>query len=374
MPFKFAKLIILVFTALLTVVSCSNSDDGPMDLSPDGQQYTGKGFYLGAEIDSSRRYHLVGDTLFVRLDSLWTLTRCHLNSLDLVPTVSDSVLHISFDVQLRSVSDALCAATLFVPDTLVKVPWQNAWNNVRLLVVDGMPTGTIFPDTAYQSTDDYYLTGKDSILVRNGTLKRDTFSFYLDSAFAQSALWPRRTPGNPTLMLYTDSLQVANYWWKPISSSCNKRLDDCTTMPDTIWPSSWTTTDTALIVIRPTCIDTTLDYCTATGWVDDSTHPGTLQKLSDTTRYNSWIYIESITSCQSPDSWKALAGTASAGRSVSLIRDIFIPSASETSCEQSGIAGWFLINAVTRAEIVDSTLVEAMLHARSQATIADTLP
>jgi len=341
-----------------------------MDLSPDGTSYTGKGFYLSAELDSSRRIHLIQDTLSIRIDSLWAVSSCFLEALELRDSLVDSTLFLRFDVPLRSTGDPACATSLFLPDTLLRIPMRASWSSIRRIIVTGTPRSTVFPDTSKNAVPDSpYL---DTILVRSGQIIRDTASFYLDSLFFDKNHWPRRTPGDTSLLLRLDSQTVYEHPWRPVGTSCANILEDCPTITDTLWPTTWYKGKTAYIQLRTVCADTSRVYCAANGYTVKDTS-AELAHYSDTTRHTSLYYLEPTKPCTGLDYWGPLSGTLSAKSHVYLPRGLFVPDANETDCMAGAISGWHIVNLTTNREITDSSFAHELLDDAARASIADTL-
>lgn len=358
---------------LMLLGACTQSGDGAMDLNPDGNVQQGTGFYLVAEIDDSHRIHLAQDTLRIRLDSIWAISQCFLDSLVLHDSlVNDTTLFLRYEVRLLSNGDPACPSRMFLPDTLMNVPMRTDWNAVRQIIITGTPRSDIITDTTRKDSA-WFNPYLDSIRVRRGTLVSDTFFFYFDSLFYDAALWPRKTPGDTAILQRLDSLKPQSYTWRPLQATCSDIRDNCPTRPDTLWPTSWYSGVTPFITIRPVCSDSARTYCNATAYQTDTTTAGDIQTYLDTTYFSSLYYIEKNGPCAALGYWGRLQGTLQAGYSVSLIREAFYPEPNEPDCGTNAIPGWFILNLSTNQEVTSSAIAQEILDAANHATIADTL-
>ena len=366
--------IFLLFFTLLWV-SCTQSKDGAMSLSTQNETLTGKGFYLVAELDSSRRVHLSQDSISLRLDSLWGVSTCFLQNLQVQSRIeNDSVLMLHIDVQLEADPDALCASTLFLPDTLLRIPMQPHWESIRQIVVEGTPKSHLWPDSIRPEDPAWTSHYLDSIWVRSGKLQRDTLSFYLDSLFTIPEHWPRRTPGDTSLLIQLDSNSIQEYAWFTVLSSCTKEPISCPTRPDTLWPRSWILGDTAQVTVRFVCADTSKTYCQGNTYSVDSSTASPIQLRSDTTRYTSSYIIEKSNHCSVLDSWNPIQGTLAAKNKIRFDRTIFLPSPTEPICISALENQWLVINAYNSELVTDSAQIQEILNAFEQASISDPMP
>src|SRR5574344_728245 len=126
----------LVCAALL-FWGCSQSDDGPIPLYPDGVDVSGYGYVLSATLDSGSRFHLRSDTLTLRLDSMWTLSDCFLSSIEIQDTLIDTVAVMRVRLALGVNGTTDCPAPFFRPDTILRIPVPADWKNVREVYVVG---------------------------------------------------------------------------------------------------------------------------------------------------------------------------------------------------------------------------------------------
>lgn len=360
--------------AFMLLGACTQSRDGAMDLNPDGNVQQGTGFYLVAELNDSHRIHLSQDTLRIRLDSIWAISHCFLDSLVLHDSlVNDTTLFLRYEVRLLSDGDPSCPSRMFLPDTLLNVPMRANWNAVRQIIITGTPRSDIIQDTTRQDSAWFHDSHLDSIRVRRGTLASDTFFFYFDSLYFDPALWPRKTPGDTAVLMRLDSLKARSYAWRPVQATCNDIRDNCPTRPDTLWPTSWLGSVTTFVTIRPVCSDSTRTYCSATAYQTDTTNAGDIQSHPDTTFYSSLYYIEKNGTCAGLGYWGPIQGTLQAGYSASLIREAFNPAADEPDCSSNAVPGWLILNLSTNQEVTSSAIAQEILDAANHATIADTL-
>lgn len=269
--------ILAVFACFL--LSCSQPDDGPISVYPDGMHDRGEGYVLKARIDSGRVVHLRKDTLKVELDSLWTLANCFLRELRFDESVDDTTLSL-FPVVRLKMTDEDCATPPFHPETTLFLLPNDSWKNYR--------------EVRVYNTDGRL---EDSIAMRSGKFLYDTLKIYLDSTFKDYYSLPRRTEGLPSVMRSVDSLKERTFYWRSLPSRCEYIIDTCETVADTAYPKNWSLRDTNLVPIRKECKDSTERYCLARDWVYDSTALGDVQTRLDTLWYTSWYLVLEIPKC-----------------------------------------------------------------------------
>ena len=282
---------IFVFLVSLFLFACSQSDDGPISLYPETILGENDGYVLKLSLDSSGLIHLKTDTLQVHLDSIWSLTNCFLKNLELKERLEDSVLFLIPEVKLR-VSSEDCAAPLYRPDTTLFIAPKNSWKNAR--------------EIRMENTDGKF---QDSVFLRNGFFKNDTFKIYLDSSFNDPYALPRKTKGFPSVLKNIDSLKERTFYYRLMGSKCTYIIDTCETVLDTIYPASWSLLDTNLVPVRKVCKDSTLRYCLTRDYKNDSLKLGNLQTHLDTLWYTSWYFLQHIETCNALNrvSYTALA-------------------------------------------------------------------
>lgn len=353
---------------------CSQSDDGAIPLYPNGVDVSGYGYVLSATLDSGSRFHLKGDTLTLHLDSMWTLSDCFLSSIEIQDTVLDTIAVMRVRLALGVNGKTDCPAPFFRPDTILRIPIPDDWENVRKIYVVGNAANELYTDDTSAAAK---VTVKDEILLRNGSFHLDTISVYLDSAFSDPYNYPRRTPGDSGVVRVLDSLKEWNYAYRLMASSCKQIHDSCETVADTTWPSSWSTADTALVPVRVTCVqDTSLEdsltYCLSANWVNDSADlSDSIFTHKDTSWYSTDYYFEKIPECASVNRGD-FSGTSYAGRYFTTYRELFTPASGETSCGPSALSGWVFVNLTSDEELLDSTAAETILSDWKKASVGKT--
>lgn len=368
----YSALSALVCAALL-FWGCSQSDDGPIPLYPDGVDVSGYGYVLSATLDSGSRFHLRGDTLALRLDSMWTLSDCFLSSIEIQDTVLDTIAVMRVRLALGVNGTTDCPAPFFRPDTVLHIPVPADWKNVREVYVVGNAVNELFPgDTSASAA----VTVKDEILLRDGSFHPDTVSVYLDSAFSDPYNYPRRSPGDSGVVRVLDSLKETDYAYRFMAASCKQIHDSCKTAADTAWPSYWIASDTALVPLRLTCVqDTSVDsltYCLSANWVNDSTHlSDSVYTHKDTTWYSTDYYFEKIPECASVNRGN-FSSASNAGRYFTAYRELFSPASGETSCGPSALPGWVFVNLTSDKELLDSAAAETVLSTWKKASVGKT--
>lgn len=358
----------MLFVALCAIwvlgfyVGCEKDTDGPLSATYSDDVFAGKGYFLSASLDSGKAIHLVGDTLYLQLGKMWTFSNCALKSINLGFSRTDSVGWIKPDIDIL-VTDKDCSAPYYRPDTLIK-----------LIVRDEDVRGVGM--LKVQNDADSVL---DSILVRRGSLSKDTFFIYMDSSFADAHNYPLRTKGKdklgqPTIIRVLDSLTPREFYWRAMKSTCTYRIDMCkNVVPDTIYPTSWNLSDTNLVPVHYACADTDSVYCTKNKWENDSTDLGELQVRPDTIWHYSTYYMEKIPKCGT------FAAFATAyygvGQRVRFIRQLFSPGEDETFCGPSTGSQWMLYNLSGNKMVVDSLgRLDSLIKVWKNADIApDTL-
>ena len=365
----------LIFFFLLATFSslwigCSQSDDGPISLYPGGLDVGGNGYVLAATLDSGNRFHLLGDTLVLHLDSMWTLTNCLLSNIEVNDSLVDSVLTLSIKLVLSAREESDCPAPFFRPDTTLHLPIKEEWKRAREIRVEGNAVNELFKDTSAAAAAT---TFKDSILLRSGSFSLDTIVTYLDSSFKDYHYFPRRAGVNVGVLLLVDSIHETSYAWQSMTSHCKKVHDACDVVPDTLWPSSWLAKDTALVPLRVTCVNDSTVYCLNADWVNDSTNLSEeVYEHKDTTWYVSSYYLEKIPECASLNRGN-FSASLHPGYSSKFSRELYIPAKSESSCGPAGLPKWLAINLSTQKEILDSATTTALVEQWYLATVGDEL-
>lgn len=360
---KYSLLILCALWVLGFYVGCEKDSDGPISVSSGNAEFDGEGFFLSATIDSGRALHIVGDTLYLSLGNIWSFSNCALQSIKVEQNREDSSLYLAPVIRIHATEDD-CAAPYFRPDTVLKI-----------ILTDGVVKN--IASIKVKNSNDSIL---DSILLRRGTLERDTFFIYMDSAFASPHSYPIRTKDTkksdsiPTLIRVLDSLTPRVFYWRTIKSTCTHRIDMChSTIADTIYPSSWKISDTNLVPVHYACADTDSVYCINSKWEHDSTSLGELQERPDTIWHYSTYFVEKIPECGTYGSINA--AYYGVGQRVRFIRELFSPDESETFCGPSTGRQWMVYNMNGMKMVVDSlSMLDSLLLTWKEATVApDTL-
>lgn len=360
------KYVALVAALLLAAIftGCENDNDGPISASPDSFQYKGEGFFLSASLDSGKAIHLMSDTLYIQLGNIWTFSNCALQSIKLDAWTQDTVLFVEPHFNILA-DETDCPAPYFRPDTVLK----------RVLSKDDFADVSIIK---IKNNQDSLL---DSIVLRRGEFVTDTFSVYMDSSFAVSANWPLRTTDKkddkavPTILRVLDSLKPQEFYWRTMEARCTHRVDMCKSIvADTVYPTSWSESDTVLVPIHYACADSDSVYCINSKWENDSAALGTLQMRPDTIWYSSTYYVEKIPACASFNTFRV--SNYGAGRTATFIRQMMKPDESEKFCGPSSKEEWMLYNLSNWQMVLDTgaVSVDSLIASWNSAGIApDTL-
>lgn len=365
------KMLFLALSALWLLcfyAGCEKSTDGPISVSSGNEEYDGEGFFLSASLDSGKRIHLVGDTLLLSLGNIWSFSNCALQAINLDYKREDSILWIMPSVKIH-VTEEDCAAPFYRPDT-----------TIRILVRSGDVRN--ISQIKVKNDKDSIL---DSIMIRRGSIAKDTFFVYMDSAFGLPHNYPIRTNDIkkynskrkdtiPTLLRVLDSLTPRVFYWRTMKSTCTHRIDMCnSTIADTIYPTSWKLQDTNLVPVHYACADTDSVYCINSKWEDDSTSLGKLQERPDTIWHYSTYYIEHIPKCGTYNSFNV--AYYAVGQRVRFIRELFKPDEEESFCGPATAEEWMVYNMSGSRMVVDSlSILDSLLAVWKEATVApDTL-
>ena len=320
---KFATFFPIYLLSLLMAffASCAQDGDGPLDVMPNGERVEGNGYFLSATLDSGKTLHLITDTLYVTLSQIWSFSNCSLTSIDLNERVSDSLFVIAPTISIKVNTDD-CPAPMYRPDTTFKMLLKDLPAQVTNVIV--------------KNDVDSLL---DSIKLRRGTLERDTFSIFIDSAFAVHDSLPLRTKDSPSILRVLDSITPQKFFWRTLRANCSMRVDMCNdVVADTIYPSSWIENDTALVPVRYACASSDSVYCLNTKWEYDSTALGKVNERLDTIWHTSTYYVEDIPSCALVNGF-LYSGFAYKNKAT-FVREFFVPDESERSCGPSTKKDW----------------------------------
>ncbi len=327
---------------------CENDTDGPLKVSGSDYEFDGEGFFLGASLDSGRRIHLVGDTLYVTLRNVWTFSNCALESIRLNYQKSDSVLWIAPEIRIHGTEED-CASPFYRPDTTLKVLFTEA-------ALEGLGVAKI------RNNADSVL---DSITLRRGSFKQDTFFVYMDSSFADPHNYPLRTKEKkksknvPTILRVLDSITPRVFYWRTMKSTCTHRVDMCNdVVADTLYPTSWRFGDTNLVPVHFVCADSDSVYCINSKWENDSASLGKLQERPDTIWHYSSYYAEKIPKCSSYNSFAT--AMYNVGQRVRFIRQMMVPDDSETFCGPASRDDWMVYNLSDGKMVLDTGNVKIL--------------
>jgi len=322
--FKIAAASVAFAAAPFFLAACTQGDDGPIPVSAEDDSFVGTGFFRKATLDSGAFIHLVSDTLFINLDSLWSYSNCALKRIELDASNDGGSLVISPKIIIESDGED-CPSPFLHPDTTVKL----------LLDADDVSGASVLRIRNDEGRE------LDTILLRRGRFERDTFAIYVDSLFDSVSALPLRTKGSPSILKVVDSLTPRVFYWRPIKSECGLIVDKCgSVVADTIFPTVWNMSDTALVPIRKSCALGDSTYCSNNRWVDDSSSIGDVQERTDTLWHTSLYYVEEIPDCASMNSFAFDA--FSVGRKVNFAREIMVPDESETACGPSALRDVFI--------------------------------
>ncbi len=343
---------LLISLMLLTFWACSQDDDGPLEISSSNEVFVGKGFFNVAQLDSGRMIHLVGDTLYIHMDSIWAFSNCSLEKIGVRDSIVDSVLIVKPIIHIRT-SNEDCAAPFVYPDTVLKV------------VVSPNVTKGISTIRVMNSRDSLL----DTVLVRRGKFSLDTFKMFVDTLFDSVHSLPLRTKGSPSFFRMVDSITPRVFLWRTMKAKCELRIDMCDSVrADTLFPSSWRLGDTNLVSVRMLCADSDLIYCHSSRWVDDSTDLGELQERPDTIWHTSTYYIEEIPECASVDQFSTWYDNKDGKKKFA--RLLFLPGEEETACGPSTQKDLYMYDIGRGIYMADTVDVDSIIDIWKKAKVA----
>lgn len=312
-----------LWLVLLSFAGCEYSSDGPLKPSSSKYESDGEGYFLSADLDSGSNIHLASDTLYLGMQKIWSFSNCALKSIDLDYQKEDSILWIAPTIAYHATEED-CPAPIYRPDTVLKVLLDDE-------ALDGI--GQINVKNDKDST-------LDSILLRRGSFELDTFNVYVDSSFSDPKSLPLKTKvkrhgmHTGSILKVLDSLTPRVFYWRTMKSACTNRVDMCDeVVPDTVYPTSWSISDTNLVPVHYACADTNLTYCINGKWKDDSTALGKLQERPDTIWNSSTYYVEEVPECATFDGFNYV--NVAVGYTARFIRRMFVPDEDETFCGPS---------------------------------------
>ncbi|MCQ2054469.1 MAG: hypothetical protein MJY82_04160 [Fibrobacter sp.] len=344
--------ILLLSCLLLAFWACSQDDDGPLALSSENVVYSGKGFFVWSDLDSGKIIHLAGDTLYMHLDSIWMFSNCALQKIGLVDSFADTVLFLMPQIHIKTTNED-CAAPYYGPDTTIKVLIdEKSLKGISLIKV--------------KNSRDSIL---DSIVVRRGEIKADTFEIYIDTLFDSVHSLPLRTVKSPSILKVVDSMTPRVFLWRTMKTKCELRVDMCKDVVyDTLYPSSWRMGDTNLIPVRAACADSDSVYCLSSRWVNDSTSLGKVQERPDTIWYTSTYYMETIPECGAVDQFNK--GKFKSGTKFVVGRNLYTPAESEQFCGPSTRKNLYVYDLGRNRYVADTVDVDSLYSIWKSATVA----
>ena len=329
----FAALVAVCFCAL----ACTQDDDGVIPLSSGDDSFSGEGFFRMAVLDSDANIHLASDTLFLRIDSLWTFSNCALKKIEIEQEKVGETLVLSPRMILETDGED-CPAPYYHPDTTLALTFDAS-------DLEGISQIRVRNDEG---------TDLDSIMLRRGHFELDTFEIFVDSLFDSVSALPLRTKKSPSILKVLDSLTPRLFYWRAMKSNCELQIDICdSVVNDTIYPSSWRSSDTALVPIRKACALGDSVYCVSSRWVNDSATLGDVQERADTLWHTSLYYVEEIPECASMNSFER--GSLTLGKNFTVVRELMVPDESETFCGPSTLKDLYIFD-ITRNRVFPDTL------------------
>jgi hypothetical protein len=332
-----AVLFAAFFAVCFCIQACTQDDDGAISLSSGDDSYFGEGFFRKAVLDSGARIHLASDTLFLQMGNLWTFSNCALKRIE-IDKEKDGESLVLLPKIIIETSGEDCPAPYYHPDTVLALTFSE--DDLK-----GISQIRVMND------EDSLL---DTILLRRGHFELDTFEIFVDSLFDSVSALPLRTKKSPSILKVLDSLTPRVFHWRAMKSNCELQVDICdSVVNDTIYPTSWSTTDTMLVPIRKACALGDSVYCVSTRWVNDSSSLGSVQKRADTLWHTSTYYVEEIPECASMNSFDM--GAFTFGKKFTVVRELMIPDETETFCGPSATKDLFVFD-ITRNRLFPDSL------------------
>ena len=338
--------------AMLCVSACTRDDDGAIPVSAEDESFVGTGFFRIAEFDSNSLIHLVSDTLYLRIDSLWSYSNCALKRIE-IDTSHEGDALVFFPKIIIESDGKDCPSPFLHPDTVIKL----------------LPPAEEFGDASVLRVRNDEGNVLDTVLLRRGKFELDTFAIYVDSLFDTVSSLPLRTKDSPSVLKVLDSLNPRVFYWRAMESFCELRIDMCdSVVNDTLFPMAWSLTDTALVPIRKACASDDSTYCVASRWVNDSSAVGPVQERADTVWFTSLYYVEEIPECATMNSFR-VAGYA-LGKSVNFIRELMVPDESESVCGPSALKDVFIYDMGRNRVFPDSLDADSLYGTWKSAKVA----
>ena len=338
----YVAVLLATFVVLAGLSACTRDDDGSIPVSSEDDAFSGSGFFRQAWLDSGNSVHLVSDTLYLKLDSLWTFSNCALKRIE-IDTQKDGSAFVLYPKILIESDGSDCPSPFLHPDTTLALVYDREKLEGASVVRVENDEGRVL----------------DTILLRRGSFDLDTFNIYIDSLFDSVAEFPLRTKGSPSVLRMLDSLTPRVFYWKPMESNCELRIDMCdSVVNDTIFPASWCLVDTALVPIRKACASTDSVYCVSNRWVNDSSSVGNVQERSDTLWHTSLYYVEEIPECATMNLFKR--GSFVIDKNFTVVRELVIPDEEESECGPSALKDLYIYDIGRNRVFPDSLDADAI--------------
>lgn len=330
------SILLALLATLVAVSACTQSEDGPLEVSREKVEYVRDGYYLRPLLDSGKSIHLVQDTLYLYMDSVWTYSNCALKSITLDRRKEDTTYYIKPLFHLKPTSDD-CPSPFYRPSMLRKIVFgEDELEGISQIVVAN----------TYDSVFD-------TIAVRRGSISLDTFSIYVDSVFNFKDSLPLRTKGSPSFLKVLDSITPQEFYWRPMKSKCKMKITECDSLiADTLFPTAWKLNDTLLVPVRQACADSDDVYCMSSYWENDSSALGEVHVHRDTVWNTSTFLVESVPACATYDryTYKLMQ----VGYTGTFVRELFSPNESETACGPLTRDSWMAIRLSNGKMVVDN--------------------
>lgn len=332
-----AFVLLALLWALAALVACTQSEDGPLEVSRENIDFDRMGYFLYPLLDSGKSIHLVQDTLYLRLDSMWTYSNCSLQKISYDRVKEDSTYYIKPLLHLRP-SQEDCPAPYYRPSYTLKIVFgESELEGVSRIIA--------------KNTNDSVF---DTIAVRRGSMSLDTFDIYIDSIFALKDSLPLRTKGSPSYLRVLDSITPLEFYWRPMKSKCKMKITDCDSLvADTLFPTQWKLNDTLLVPVRQVCADEDDVYCMSSYWENDSSSLGDVHIHRDTVWHTSSYLVESVPACATYDRY-SFGEAMRVGYTGTFVRELFSPDESETSCGPLTHDGWMAIRMSDSTKVIDN--------------------
>ncbi len=395
MNYRFPTFLTIVSVLLVGMIACSQSGDGPMDSWSSGDVMEGQGFYLAGDLDSGRRVHALHDSLYVGINSLWLVSKCYLQKVDPFAVTQDDHMYYGMRLRLRSDASIECPASPLGNDTVLVLPSDAKWSETSQIFLRGAIDSLAVdkdsnPRTAPLTDLERFGRNVDSIWILDGSNTDSLFKFTFDSSFADLEKLPKKVGKNPYVVRFLHPPRLGMNYWKLIPEKCIAPRMSCTLVPDTLWTDlsfndsamAIELIDTNQISLRSHCKgdSTTVNYCSNKDWVRDSSKAIVSGSRLDTLWSWNTFFVEKIPRCavlNRDTLYSFLSG--SAGGSVSIWRELFVPSSSETRCgipwkrivdstvtkvefKGSILEAWLVYSLESKAIILDTALADSVLH------------